>query len=149
MLRESLKRKEAIEEASGLAYGEPQGCTECRRVPAPCVHQRPPRPVQTGGGRSVTPSSTQLVSLGLLLFFGWSDRPSPSWSSLFRDRQFAALPDWSFLWGAEAREGRLQVLIGGLAYGTAGELMWTSVKRVGTRGIRPPLVPYRTCDDLG
>ena len=22
-----------------------------------------------------------------------------------------------------------------------GELMWTSVKRVGTRGIRPPLVP--------
>ena len=33
-------------------------------------NQRPPRPVQTGGGRSVTPSSTQLVSLGRLLLFG-------------------------------------------------------------------------------
>ena len=33
-------------------------------------NQRPPRPVQTGGGRSDTPSSTQLVSLGRPLLFG-------------------------------------------------------------------------------
>ena len=39
-----------------------QGCTERRRFPLRAYKQRPPRPVQTGGGRSVTPSSTQLVS---------------------------------------------------------------------------------------
>ena len=44
--------------------------TRMLAVPAPCVHQRPPRPVQTGGGHSVTPSSTQLVALGRLLLFG-------------------------------------------------------------------------------
>ena len=33
-------------------------------------NQRLPRPVRTGGGRSVTPSFTQLVSLGRLLLFG-------------------------------------------------------------------------------
>ena len=33
-------------------------------------NQRPPRPVQTGGGRSDTPSSTQLVALGRPLLFG-------------------------------------------------------------------------------
>ena len=38
-------------------------------VPTPCVHGCLPRPVQTGGGRSVTPSFTQLVSLGHLLLF--------------------------------------------------------------------------------
>ena len=39
-------------------------------VPTLCVHRRPPRPVQTGGGRNETPSSTQLVALGRLLLFG-------------------------------------------------------------------------------
>ena len=29
-------------------------------VPTPCVNQRPPRPVQTGGDRGATPLSTQL-----------------------------------------------------------------------------------------
>ena len=38
--------------------------------PTPCVNRRPPRPVQTGGGCSATPSSTQLVSLGRLLLTG-------------------------------------------------------------------------------
>ena len=52
------------------ARGEPQGCTERRRFPLRAYNQRPPRPVQTGGGRSVTPLSTQLVALGRLLLFG-------------------------------------------------------------------------------
>ena len=49
------------------ARGDRQGCTECRRFP---LRAYLPRPVQTGGGRSVTPSSTQLESLGRLLLFG-------------------------------------------------------------------------------
>ena len=43
---------------------------------------------------SVTLSSTQLVSLGLLLF-EWPGRPSSSWSLLFGDRQSTALRYWS------------------------------------------------------
>ena len=65
----SLERKEAIEEApKRVEFTE--RCKECRRFPLRAYNQRPPRPVQTGGGRSETPSSTQLVSLGRLLLFG-------------------------------------------------------------------------------
>ena len=67
--RSTLERKEAIKEAPRLAGGEQQGCTE-RGGSTPCVNQRLPRLVQTGGGRGVTQSSTQLVSLGRLLLFG-------------------------------------------------------------------------------
>ena len=54
-----------------------QSCTKCWAVPTPCVNQRPPRPVQTGRGRSVTPSSTQLASLGRLLTTGADQTPGP------------------------------------------------------------------------
>ena len=43
-----------------MSRGVRQGCTECRRFPLRALNQLPPRPVQTRGGRSVTPSSTQL-----------------------------------------------------------------------------------------
>ena len=51
------------------------GCTECRRFPLRACNQRPPRLVQTRGGCSVTPLSTELVFLGRLLFFGVARSP--------------------------------------------------------------------------
>ena len=66
----SSERQEAIEEAPMSGAWRQTGLHGVLAVPTPCVHQRQPRPVQTGGGRSVTPSSTQLVSLGRLLLFG-------------------------------------------------------------------------------
>ena len=97
--------------ASLTKFGARTDNTSRRPCRARGEPQRPPRPVQTGGGRSVTPLSTQLVSLGRLLLFG---------SPLFGDRQSAALPDWSFLWGAEAREdrhlGALKVVFCGQAH---------------------------------
>ena len=74
--------EEAARHRGGAEARGDRGLHGAWAVPTPCVHQRPPRPVQTGGGRSVTPSSTQLVTLGRLLLFGWSGRPSSSWSPL-------------------------------------------------------------------
>ena len=86
----------------------------------------------------MTPSSTQLLSLGRLLLFGWPGRPSSSWSPLFGDRQSAALPDWSFC-GAQ-RLGKTATLVPS-RWSFArrhmldnGELTWIPVKREGTRG---------------
>ena len=63
-LRRRWRGKRPSRRRPGRARGEKQGCTERRRFPAPCVNKRLPRPVQTGGGRIVTLSSTQLVALG-------------------------------------------------------------------------------------
>ena len=79
--------------------------------PTPRVN-RPPRPVQSGSGRSVTPSSTQLVSLARFPF-SLGNRPSSSWSPLFGGRQSAALPDWTSV-VAVPREDRHLVSSGGL-----------------------------------
>ena len=84
-----------VGEAQSHRGGAP-ACKECRRFPLLAYNQRPPRLVQTGGGRSATLPSTQLVALGRLLLFGWPRRPSSSWLPLFGDRQSAALPNWTF-----------------------------------------------------
>ena len=99
--------------------------TAARSVgPTPCVHQRPPRPVQTGGGRSARLSSIHLVSLGRLLHIGHPGRPSSSWSPLFGDGQSAELPVLSFLFGAVPREDRhLGALKGLLPAGSCWTLL--------------------------
>ena len=119
------------------ARGGRQGCTECRRFPLRAYNKLPPRPAQTGGGRSVTPSSTQLVSLGRLLLFGYPGRPSSSWWSLFGDRR-SAPPDWTscgaqYLGKTATRCPQLVFLPAGTRLDT-GELMWAPMSRVGTRG---------------
>ena len=126
---QTLERQDAMEEAPMSGVWRTTGLRGAWVVPAPCVHQRPPRPVQTGGGRSVTPSSTQLVSLGRLLIFGWPGSP------LFGDRQSAALPDLSscvskYL-GKTASKCRLEVLPADVDFGETCR----------PRRIRPPLVP--------
>ena len=64
----------------------------------------------TGPSSRVASSvSHHLPSLGRLLLFGWSSRPSSSWSPLFGGRQSAALPDWSFC-GAQ-RLGKAATLV--------------------------------------
>ena len=98
---------EAASQRGGAeARGVHRGLQGVWAVPTPCVTKRPPRPVETGSGRSVSPSSTQLVSLGRPLLRGKSGRPSSSWSPHFGDRLSAALPDWTFARGSEAREDR-------------------------------------------
>ena len=69
----------------------------------------------------------------------------PSWSPLVGGRQSADLPDWSCC-GAQ-RLGKTSTLVPSRwtfaqrhMLGT-GELMWTSLKRVGTRRINPSLAP--------
>ena len=63
-------RQEAMKEAPMSGAWRQTGLHGVYAVPTPCVTPRLPRPVQTGGGHSATPSSTQLVSLGRLLLFG-------------------------------------------------------------------------------
>ena len=46
--------------------------------------------------RRFTTDPSVAISLGRLLPFGWTSRPSPSWSPLFGGRQSAALLDWTF-----------------------------------------------------
>ena len=67
--------------------------------------------------------------------------PSPSLSPLFGGRQSAALPVWTFC--SAQFLGKTATLVPSRWSFVrrhmldTGELMWTSVKRVGTRGIRP------------
>ena len=92
----------------------------------PCQHRRTPRLVQTAGGHGATPSFHSALG----------NRQSSchhfSWPPV---RCAARLV---FLWGADAREDRLLVPMGGLAYDTGGELMRTSVthQRTGLRWCR-------------
>ena len=64
------ERHEAVKEAPMSGAWRQTWMRGVQAVPTPRVNRRPPRPVQTGGGRSVTPSSTQLLALGRLLLFG-------------------------------------------------------------------------------
>ena len=101
----------------------------------------------------MTPSSTQLVSLGrhaplrvvrspvvfLVATPRWPPAAAlPVWtfcSAQFLGKTATLVPSrWSF-----ARRHMLDTV----------ELMWTSVKRVGTRRINPSLAPWNTCDDWG
>ena len=117
-----------------------QRCKECRRFPLRAYEQRLPRQVQTGGGRG-----TQLVSLGRLLLFGQPGRPVVFLVATRRWPPAAALPVWTFC--SAQYLGKTATLVPSRwsfarrhMLGT-GELMWTSVKRVGTRRINPSLVP--------
>ena len=59
-------------------------------VPTPCVNHRPPRPVQTGGGRGVTPLFHSALSLGGFRA-SLGKRPSSSRAT----SPLCYLPDWS------------------------------------------------------
>ena len=75
------------------------------RLPRPVTSCSATALAWTGPSSRVASSvSHHLPSLGRPLLRGWPGRPSPSWSSLFDDRQPAALPDRSFSWGAEPRK---------------------------------------------
>ena len=72
------------------------GLHGAQAVPTPCVHQRPPRPVQTGGGRSVdtvthsarlfgSPAPLRVVRSPVVFLVA-----TPLWPPA------AALPVWTF-----------------------------------------------------
>ena len=99
------------------ARADRQGCTECGRFPTPCV----PRPVQTGGGRSVTPLFHSARRLWVACSSSGSQvaRHLPGHHSSV-DASPLRCRTGLFSRDAVSREDRLLVPIGGLAYDTGG-----------------------------